>query len=187
MSFVEVLRQATTRLEKSEIQYMITGSIAASYYGLIRATEDLDIVISADPAKLRTFMGLFPSDEYYAPLQDALEAHQHQSMFNVLDMVRSWKIDLIFEKPTPFHREAFRRRRSATFEGVRTTMISVEDLIISKLEWSKMGESERQARDAGIVARKRFHELDRDYIEQWVKDLGLASPWNTAQKLGGLE
>jgi hypothetical protein len=118
MSFVEVLRQATTRLEKSEIQYMITGSIAASYYGLIRATEDLDIVISADPAKLRTFMGLFPSDEYYAPLQDALEAHQHQSMFNVLDMVRSWKIDLIFEKHTPFHREAFRRRRSATFEGV---------------------------------------------------------------------
>jgi hypothetical protein len=187
MSFVEVLRQATTRLEKSEIQYMVTGSIAASYYGLTRATEDLDIVISADPEKLRTFMGLFPSDEYYAPLQDALEAHRHQSMFNVLDMVRSWKIDLMFQKSTPFHREAFQRRRTVTFEGVGTTIISVEDLIISKLEWSKMGESERQARDAGIVAQKRQRELDRDYVERWVKVLGLSSQWNSARRLGGLE
>lgn len=187
MSFVDVLREASSRLEKSEIQYMITGSIAASYYGLARATEDLDIVISANPEKLRILMSLFPSNEYYASLQDALEAHRHQSMFNVLDMVRSWKIDLIFQKSTPFHREAFRRRRSATFEGVRTTMISVEDLIISKLEWSQMGESERQAGDAGIVAQKRLHELDRDYVERWVKELGLLAQWDSARKLGGIQ
>jgi len=187
MSFIEVLRHAATRLEKSGIQYMVTGSIAASYYGLTRATQDLDIVISTGPENLRTFMALFPSDEYYAPLQDALEAHRHQSMFNVLDMVRGWKIDFIIQKSTPFHREAFRRRKTVTFETVRTTIIAVEDLIISKLEWSKMGESERQARDAGIVAQKRLSELDRDYIEKWVAELGLSSQWDSAQKLGGLE
>lgn len=110
MSFIEVLREVSARLEQSQIQFMITGSIAASYYGLTRATQDLDIVISADPEKLKHFMQLFPPKEYYAPLHDALDAHHHQSMFNVLDMVGGWKIDLIFQKSTPFHREAFQRR-----------------------------------------------------------------------------
>jgi len=45
MSYVEVLRSIVPRLEQSEIPYMITGSIAAAYYGLGRATYDLDIVI----------------------------------------------------------------------------------------------------------------------------------------------
>jgi hypothetical protein len=66
MSFVEVLRRVAANLDQSEIHYMVTGSIAAAYYGL-------------------------PSDEYYAPLQDALDAHRHQSMFNVLDMTTGWK------------------------------------------------------------------------------------------------
>jgi hypothetical protein len=144
-------------------------------------------VISADRDKLKTLMQLFPSQDYYAPLQDALDAYRHRSMFNVLDMRSSWKIDFIFQKSTPFHVEAFRRRKSVTFEGVPTTVISAEDLIISKLEWSKMGESERQAMDAGIVAQKRLRHLDREYIEKWVRELGLAAQWDTARKLGGLE
>jgi hypothetical protein len=51
-SFVELLRCIAGKLDQSDIQYMITGSIAASYYGLTRATQDLDIVISATPEEL---------------------------------------------------------------------------------------------------------------------------------------
>jgi hypothetical protein len=50
-----------------------------------------------------------------------------------------------------------------------------------------MGESERQAKDAGIVAQKRANELDRHYIEKWVAELGLSNQWDSAQKLGGLK
>jgi len=187
MSFVEVLREVAVRLDQSAIPYMVTGSIAASYHGLTRATQDLDIVISADPEKLKTLMGLFPAQDYYAPLQDALDAYRHRSMFNVLDMLHSWKIDFIFQKSTPFHQQAFQRRKPVAFEGVPTIMITAEDLIISKLEWSKMGESERQARDAGVVAQKRLRNLDREYVERWVKELGLAAQWESARHLGGLE
>lgn len=186
MSFIEVLRRITAKLQQSEIPYMITGSIAASYYGLTRATQDLDVVISASPEKLKAFMQLFPSDEYYAPLQDALDAHRHQSMFNVLDMNTGWKIDFIFQKRTPFHVEAFQRRKSIVFEGVPASMISSEDLILSKLEWSKMGESERQVRDAATVMQKRSGQLDRDYLEKWVKELQLSDQWDAARKAAGL-
>lgn len=181
----EVLRCIVPRLEQSAIPYMVTGSIAASYYGLARATYDLDIVISATPEKLKNFIQLLPQDEYYAVLQDALDAYRHQSMFNVLDTTRSWKIDFILQKLTPFHREAFQRRAAVTFEGVLSCVISAEDLILSKLEWAKMGESERQVRDAAVVLEKRRDKLDLPYLEKWIHQLGLASQWAEARRLAG--
>lgn len=187
MSFVEVLRRIAPRLEQSDIPYMITGSIAASYYGLTRATQDLDMVISANPVKLKHLIQLLPKEEYYAELNDALEAHRHQSMFNVLDTVRGWKIDFILRKSSPFHVEAFERRAGVTFEGVPVSMISKEDLILSKLEWSKMGESERQIRDAATVLQKPMHKVDRAYIEKWIRELGLDSQWESARKQAGFD
>jgi hypothetical protein len=182
----EVLRCIVPRLEQSHAQYMVTGSIAASYYGLARATYDLDIVISATPEKLKSFIQLLPKNEYYAVLQDALDAHRHQSMFNVLDTIRGWKIDFILQKPTPFHRAAFQRRNTVTFEGVLAFLISAEDLIISKLEWAKMGESERQVKDAAIILEKRWHQLDLPYLENWINELGLSSQWKDARRLAGV-
>lgn len=187
MSFVEVLRRLAPKLEQSDVWYMITGSIAASYYGLTRATQDLDIVISASPEKLKTLIRLLPKEEYYAELEDALDAYRHQSMFNVLDTNRGWKIDFILQKSAPFYQQAFGRRKAVTFEGVPTSMITGEDLILSKLEWSKLGESERQIKDAAVVLQKRARELDRTYIEKWVRELGLVSQWDRARQSAGLE
>ncbi|MGH9571709.1 MAG: hypothetical protein ACRD4F_18860 [Candidatus Angelobacter sp.] len=65
-------------------------------------------------------------------------------------------------------------------------MINTEDLILSKLEWSRMGESERQVSDAAAVMQKRSQQLDRDYLEKWVKQLGLISEWEKARKAAGL-
>jgi predicted nucleotidyltransferase len=187
MSFAEVLRCIVPKLEQSDIDYMITGSIAAAYYGLARATYDLDIVIAATPEKLKTLIQMLPKEQYYAVLQDALDAHRHHSMFNVLDTLSGWKIDLIFKKPAPFHEEAFRRRTTVTFEGIATCLISTEDLILSKLEWAKMGESERQVKDAAVVLEKRQLKLDRPYIEKWVQELSLTAQWASARHLAGLE
>jgi hypothetical protein len=187
MSYAGVLREIVPKLEQSDIAYMITGSIAAAYYGLGRATYDLDIVISATPDKLRKLIELLPKEQYYAVLQDALDACRHHSMFNVLDTTSGWKIDLILKKPAPFHDEAFQRRVAVTFEGVPTSVISAEDLILSKLEWARMGESERQVRDAAVVLEKRRNKLDLAYLEKWVHTLGLTSQWESARKLAGLE
>lgn len=183
----EVLRSIVPKLEQSDIQYMVTGSIAASYYGLARATYDLDIVISSTPEKLKDLISLLPKEEYYAVLQDALDAWRHQSMFNVLDTARGWKIDFILQKSAPFHREAFQRRKAVTYEEVPTCFISGEDLILSKLEWSKMSESERQIKDVVVVLEKRRHALDRAYIEKWIHELGLEAQWNEARRQAGLE
>lgn len=52
-----------------------------------------------------------------------------------------------------------------------------EDILVAKLEWAKIGQSERQIEDsAGIISTQGSH-LDRAYVEHWVRELGLQEQW----------
>jgi hypothetical protein len=48
---------------------------------------------------------------------------------------------------------------------------NTEDMILAKLEWSKMAGSERQSNDALSVAKIQGDNLDRAYLEQWARKL----------------
>jgi hypothetical protein len=60
-------------------------------------------------------------------------------------------------------------------------------VIISKLEWAKMGESSRQLEDIAGVLKVQKDKLDFSYIEKWVAELGLASEWSRARRMADLE
>ena len=107
-------------------------------------------------------------------------------MFNILDMERGWKIDLIFEKPSAYHQQAFQRRAAAEIERVSLFVATPEDTIVSKLEWARMGASLRQIEDVVGILKVRKNNLDFFYIDKWVKQLELAEHWEAARKAAGL-
>lgn len=72
-----------------------------------------------------------------------------------------------------FSREEFSRRQETRFLGQSRWFASAEDVILSKLEWAKMGNSERQFRDALNIAKVQRECLDRAYLERWSKVLGV--------------
>ena len=51
---------------------------------------------------------------------------------------------------------------------------------MSKLEWSKLGGSERQLRDVRAIVQTKGAVLDRAYIERWLDDLGARELWAQA-------
>lgn len=165
---------------------MLCGSFASAFYGTARSTQDIDFVIEASPAHLRTFIGGLASDEYYADLDSALEAKQRQSMFNVIDRVTGWKIDFIMRKPRPYSQEEFRRRKRVTLHGVSLFMTTAEDTITSKLEWAKLGQSQRQIEDVAAILRVCWDSLDRTYLEKWITELGLKNEWREAQRAAAI-
>ena len=66
-----------------------------------------------------------------------------------------------------------KRREKARVLGVGIFVATAEDAILSKLEWARMGASERQLEDArGIIAVRR-EALDRAYLATWAVDLGV--------------
>lgn len=187
MMAAELLRPLTRALDSSDIHYMLTGSFASNVYGMGRGTQDVDFVIAATADQLRKLSSHLPPPDYNFDLLAALDALRHNSMFNVFDDVRGWKIDFILQKPSSFHREAFRRRTQANIEDISLSIITAEDLIVAKLEWAKAGGSSRQIEDVAGILKVRSASIDRTYIEKWVRELGLDSQWGRARKEAGVD
>jgi len=187
MSSAEVFREVTVALDQAHIPYMVVGSFASNLYGTGRGTQDIDLVISATADQIQVLLSLLPPARYYFDLDDALAACRRRDMFNILDMERGWKIDLIFVKPSPYHQQAFQRRTAAQIEQVPLFAATAEDTIISKLEWAKMGESLRQIEDVAGILKVSWPLLDRSYVDKWVADLRLTEQWERASKAAGRE
>jgi hypothetical protein len=183
MSFFEVMQRLSAALNGAGIPYMLTGSFASVFYGCPRSTQDIDIVIDATSKQLQQLIEGLPKNEYYAEADEAVEALNKESMFNVIDQRAGWKIDLIIRKSRDFSRGEFNRRTRRTVQGLSLYIASAEDVILSKLEWAKLGKSQRQIEDAAGILKIRADELDRTYVERWVRELGLAEQWKNAQNL----
>jgi hypothetical protein len=63
---------------------------------------------------------------------------------------------------------------------------SAEDVVIAKLEWSKLAQSQRQLEDAATVLRLRWEALNRPYLEKWISELDLKQEWNHAKGVAGI-
>ena len=91
----ELLRATVAALDSAGIPFMLTGSMAAAYYGAGRATMDIDLVIDPTAAQLRALVAALSAPNTYVSNEAAAEALQQRSMFNVIDATTGWKVDLI--------------------------------------------------------------------------------------------
>ena len=173
-------------LDAAGVPYMLTGSFASGYHGAPRASQDIDIVIAPTPASLDCFLASLPEDRFYVSRDAALDAHRRQSLFNVVDFASGWKVDFIYRKGRPFSITEFDRRSPRDFGGRRVFLASAEDVLLAKLEWAKLSESERQLEDAAGILRVQGKALDRTYVGRWVAELGLEHQWKRAAALAGL-
>ena len=62
-------------------------------------------------------------------------------------------------------------------------MASAEDVVIAKLEWSKLAQSQRQIEDVASILRLRWEVLDRSYLERWISELDLKQEWSNAKRM----
>ena len=180
MTAEEVFRRVVGALERAGIPYMLTGSFASAFHGVPRATQDIDMVISPTADQLRALVRLLPASEYYVDEDAALDAHRRQAQFNVVDFASGWKIDLIIRKSRPFSRGEFDRRSTVDFHGLRLAIATAEDVLVAKLEWAKLAQSQRQIEDAAGILRIRASDLDRAYLHHWVRQLDLQEQWEAA-------
>jgi hypothetical protein len=184
MSGEAFLRAITAALQRADIPFMITGSVAGAYHGAGRATLDVDLVIDPDRARLEAFVTIIAATGVYVSAEAAREALTDRTMFNVVDTETGWKGDLIIRKDRPFSEAEFSRRQPIHFAGVDMAVATLEDVIVSKLEWAKLGGSARQLEDVRSLLRLRGAELDRTYLTRWVTNLELEAQWAAASAPG---
>jgi hypothetical protein len=182
----DVFTRVLGALGQAGIPYMLTGSFASSFHGAPRATQDIDLVIAPSEDQVQALVALLPRDEYYVDAGAALEAVRSEGQFNVVDIHTGWKVDLIIRKSRPFSREEFARRTWGDVVGQSMLVATAEDIVVAKMEWNKLGGSVRQIEDAARILRTRKNDIDREYVERWVRELELADQWGEVQRLAAI-
>jgi len=178
----QTLDTVTRMLERLNIPYMITGSLAASHHGRPRATHDADLVVDLDSEQLDALLRDLATASFYVDSAGAHDALSSRRQFNVIDMRYACKVDLIIRKDRPFSREEFGRRQLVDIGfGRQLAMVTPEDAILSKLEWAKRTDSERQLRDAAAIVEMN-PGLDRRYVARWAAELGVSDLWEALSR-----
>jgi hypothetical protein len=175
---LEVLKIVTNRLKEADINYMVSGSIAANYYTIPRMTRDIDIVIELKQGGIDRFVGLFEGD-FYMNREMITDEVSRQGMFNLIHNRHVVKIDFIISKSSAYQQAAFSRRKQVLIEQSPMWFVSAEDLVISKLIWAKDSHSEIQLKDVANLT-ETVDNLDLEYINDWVRELGLEQIYRKA-------
>lgn len=170
--FSETLGWICGKLESVSIPYMITGGSAVGFWGHIRTTMDIDIVIQIYGNKIDSFLKSI-EDEAYVDIEEAKRAIFNRDMFNMIHNETCFKVDVIpLNEKDNYEIEKFKNRIKINFKNRDIFITGPEDLIISKLLWSKSaGGSERQLGDCESIYRLNRERLNLDYIKKWVKIL----------------
>ena len=165
----------TDVLERMGISYAVGGSMSSSVHGIMRSTMDVDIVADLQLQHIPAFVAAL-SKEFYADDEMIRDAIEHHSSFNLIHLETAYKVDVFIPKQRVFDQLQLQRRMPSLImtNPDRTVYVtSPEDIILSKLEWYRMGGevSERQWRDILGVMKTRSGQLDLAYLRKLAKML----------------
>lgn len=169
-SFVKIFK-------KLKIPYLLTGSLAVSYYGVPRATHDVDFIVEIKTKNvlllLKEIKKLDPSFSVFEKeIQNAL---RKTSQFNLFHPDTGIKTDFWIAKQTEFEKNKFQRAKKMAFQDLKINVISSEDLILNKLLWSKEIRSEKHLNDCVGILKIQGEKIDIKYLKVWAIKLDIES------------
>lgn len=178
----EVLKKVINILEKVRTPYMVTGAMAVNYYGKMRTTHDIDIIIEINSFKKERFVKEFQK-EFYISDEAIIDAIQRRSSFNLIHNESCLKIDFWMVKNNEFSKLEFQRRKPRDIFNQQVFLITAEDLIITKLNWYKKSESEKHFEDVLGIYQIQKGNLDEKYIIKWTAKQGTLDLWQKIKEL----
>ena len=166
-----IVAEVTAIFDRLHIAYVVGGSVASSFYGIPRATQDADIVAAISEPLVAEFVTAL-GEAYYADADMIRDAIAHRASFNLVHRATMFKVDIFVMRGDSYSRGQMERGVAASVEtgiGVRQIRFaSAEDTVLQKLSWFKQGggTSERQWGDVLGILRVQ-PTLDDAYLDTW--------------------
>ena len=152
MGMLDFYIRVVQTLDEIGARYMIVGAYGGSIFGIIRSTNDIDILVDLRENDCYTISEKFPLPRYYADPEMIKNSIEMGIMFNLIDTNEGTKADLVPLKREPEYQLAFNRRVRETFQGpsgetFEAWVAQPTDIIIGKLRAWEEGRSDKHPKD----------------------------------------
>lgn len=147
---------------------MIIGGQAVLLYGEPRLTRDIDITLGVDTDQLKIVLAVVKSLKLEILPDNYTEFVTQTKALPTQDPQSGIRVDFVFSN-SAYERQAFERVNSVSIKNAKVDFASIEDLIIHKIFASRPRDIEDVR---GILLKNQ--EIDKHYIEQWLKEFDLA-------------
>ena len=165
-------------LERLGIRHYVGGSVASTVHGAIRSTMDVDLVCELRGEQVEPFLEAFGEDFYVSP-RAVRQAVERRSCFNLIHLPTAYKVDVFVSRGRPFDLAAMTRaapRPLAADDSSKVPVATVEDSIVAKLEWFRLGDesSRRQWDDVSRLVSLHGPTLDVAHMRLMAETVGVS-------------
>ncbi len=184
LDITSFLRLVLEALKASKVEYMIGGAIAEWAWGEPRATQDLDVVINLPIKSIGKFSKELEKRDMLVPadiILDTIAEDRADIPLNAIHMYSGLKADLyLMREGDALRQSAFKRRILVDYGSPigKVFVHTPEDLIIYKLMYLGLSGQPKHARDITAILKAKSGNIDLQYIEKWVTQLGLGAIWD---------
>lgn len=183
---VNLIHNFIAPLNRTDIPYVVTGSVAAIIYGEPRITHDIDLVIRLTPGIITDLLQAFHESDYYCPPPEAIRtelARETRGHFNIIHLASGYKADFYPLGNDQLHHWALKNRLEFTLHELKLWLAPPEYVIIRKLEYYREGKSEKHLHDIKNILDISRHSLDFSFLENTIKELNLTHYWQQTRNM----
>ncbi len=177
-------------LERLDLRYYLSGSIACSIYGLPRGAQDIDIVVDIQ-AEHVSLLVKHLRGAYIVNEQSCYDAIAQLNSFSLLHLSSLVKVDLILPHDTSFDSLVSQRAQQLSLieEYQPIWIISPEDVVLMRLEWYRCCEAtaDHQWNDILGVLKVQAPTLDLKYLRHVAQILNVSDLLEQALVDAGLQ
>jgi hypothetical protein len=166
MTLEELVQRLIVALDASGISYVLVGSLSSNYYGVSRSTQDADIVVSCPAGKITELLRAL-GEEFERDPQMAFETVTATSKVLLRVKQTGFQVEVFFLSNDEHDQQRFTRRRRVNVFGREAFLLSVEDVLVTKLRWLHLAGRRKDEDDIRAVMRIQQNSVDWPYVESW--------------------
>lgn len=167
-------------LNRLGIRYIISGSVAATFYGEPRVTHDVDLVVFLNDSDAQRLNQAFPPPDFYVPPMETISAEiqrEQRGHFNLIHTDTGFKADMYTVGRDELSAWGFRFKRTIQYEDETVAVAPPEYVIVRKLEYYRESGSEKHLRDIRSMISVSGNQLDQSALNDWIQRRRLEAEW----------